>query len=618
MDIDSRRINSILGNISASLGKEEKKIINELNEEQQGWEYSLTQENICPSRYKGFYANSDIEELESLEKNEPFSPSVSKALSCFVESIIPNTNEGLMKYMMKVWTKDPKLIGSPSAEGYVYAEVVGGAQGLIAIKVPQRPEYDQLSHEYVIGKYALNPLRSECPHFLYILGKFLCNPPIIGDEKKLIGICSENSSPSNLVTYLILENLNPSTSIGDYVVSLPDDQEGLMFLCSSLYQVLRALRIGINRCGFVHNDLHSGNVLMREIKDPQFPSYLKYSDGYLLTDGSIATIIDFGRTRAILDVGEEDANVGPYLPFLIELGIEPNSMNEFYDIYKLLCFLLLDMKERTDTLLYDRLARLFRFFNKREPIPSVLKNQWDSRFAFPLMPEVTLGLEDFIEHFESVFSDIIPLIFSTSMPEGTILSCEDYQCLTPKGIQDHIERDQRPIKTLDEFMLYVGSMYQQNPDVTSIDVKKKIDSIGFNITPGNISQLMTSGIKDMYSTMSMSLYPVSINTMKVSMLSKPDVARDYEKSLSILRNALDKDDKLHKTMISLKILFIVYPELMTPLWNEYVKVFKKHEHKIKKAIKALMEDVKLLKTDVPAKEIGKLYPTALNMSNSLA
>lgn len=612
MDITSTRINKTLHAIQLTRGQ--SALIDQLQKEQDVIEKKLSSRAICSRKHLSF-ANSTISDLEDLEKSQPYSPSVSKVLSCFIESIVPSNNDGFMRYMLKAWTKNPKLIGSPSAEGYVYAEVVGDASGLIAVKVPQKPEYDQLSHEYVIGKYALNALRNICPHFLFILGKFLCNPPII-EGKKLLGICSDHSSSNNLVTYLILENLNPSVSIGDYVHSLPDDLRGLRSMCSSLYQVLRALKIGMNSCGFVHNDLHSGNVLMRELKDTVDTSYLKYEDGYLMTDGTIATIIDFGRTRAILDLGHKSISVGPYLPFLVQLGVEPDAMNEFYDIYKLLCFLLLDMQDRQKTVLYDRLLRLFRFFNKSESVSKVLEEQWDSRFSFPLMSEVTLGFVDFIKHFEDVFSDVLSSIFSTTLPQGKVLSCDNFQCLSPEGIRAQIEKSPSPIKTLDEFMIYVGTLYHQDQGLTSHKVREKLNAIGMNISPEYLSTLMEKEIVTMSSLLKNSLYPTSINSIPAPMRHEKSTITKYESGLSVLVDALSKDEDIHKNFIILKILFACYPELNNGTYARYTKVFHLLEKTIRNSLSLLSSDAQLLKMTM-GKKAQQLYPTLFNIYTSV-
>lgn len=65
-------------------------------------------------------------------------------------------------------------------------------------------------------------------------------------------------------------------------------------------QTVAALASAFIRTGFVHGDLHGGNILMRKTKKTE----LKYEDMSLPTNGMYAIIMDFQRSSFSYDITE--------------------------------------------------------------------------------------------------------------------------------------------------------------------------------------------------------------------------------------------------------------------------------------------------------------------------
>jgi hypothetical protein len=158
-----------------------------------------------------------------------------------------------------------------------------GEPGVFAIK--NKETISGLITDFLIGVLGLNPLRQEIPNFIFTYGIFKCSRPMIRDDK-LIDWCYDY----NNIPYLMIESINPPLQLS-HVMRGIDISLFLNLYC----QVILAIQLANERMSFCHNDLHEGNILVRDTPYSKY-YYLCYklkNTTYYLYTNKIATIIDF-------------------------------------------------------------------------------------------------------------------------------------------------------------------------------------------------------------------------------------------------------------------------------------------------------------------------------------
>jgi len=236
-------------------------------------------------------------------------------------------------------------IGGESADGYamlVDVNEITTGKDLFVLKSPKRSEFSQeLLHEYFVGAFGTNMLRSYMPTFTYIFGTFQCSLPYIDSTEYLgdtvptskanryaLTYCQNNRFPVNYVLYEKVSGI----SLGEFVRTCTIEE----FL-SILIQIIFAIQTAYDLFQFSHNDLHTENVLVVTLEQP-ISIVLRYPDGrqqYLQTR-VVAKIIDYGRSHIVYQGRHYGSEV-------IMQGIYPDRPFPLNDIYKLLMFSLLDM-----------------------------------------------------------------------------------------------------------------------------------------------------------------------------------------------------------------------------------------------------------------------------------
>jgi len=145
---------------------------------------------------------------------------------------------------------------------------------------------DDIEHEYYVG-LLLNNIRQYIPNFVSTIGYFKGNP-----GTKNISPCSKKVNSEMHVRFLLLEII-PGQHV--YKELHIDDHFRL------LIQIAFALEIVQKEYGFVHYNLHRGNVMMKQLSRDVL---IKYPNFQLQTN-TIAVIIDFGRSYSNKTGGHE-------------------------------------------------------------------------------------------------------------------------------------------------------------------------------------------------------------------------------------------------------------------------------------------------------------------------
>jgi hypothetical protein len=296
-------------------------------------------------------------------------------------------------------------IGQESAFGYAILGGFKDASDLFVIKVPSdRSDGKDLYTERFVSEFATNHMRSiGVPNFSMTYGHFVCSRPIIDTRtKKVVEYCS--SRTDDKVPYLVYENISNSVSAEDYIKTATVEQTLSLYL-----QVVTALSVANRKTGFVHQDLHPGNLLMRYIeKGEKFQIPYPRADEttvYIKTD-SVATIIDYGLS--IIRYPNDFSSSSSEEPKM-HGNIERDSLRygryhsiswPLNDAYKLLMFLALYAYKSGNRLAFEKLKQIYGFFNNEvNSIVQAINKQYGLRYTLPYTEKTRhFTMDDLIRH----------------------------------------------------------------------------------------------------------------------------------------------------------------------------------------------------------------------------
>lgn len=268
-----------------------------------------------------------------------------------------------------------KQIGDDSAFGYALRGSLSDKSNMFVIKSPRNPEVDELSHEAVVGLYAMNNLRRYLPNYMYVYSYTKCSPPLLSNKETLTWCAADKPG----VSYLINENVRDARSLGEFIKDpkITKDDVWVVFL-----QLFNALNLAYEKYEFTHYDMHAGNVLVREYsRIMAIPFYKNGTIRGYMASKYIPYIIDYGNTRVKL---------GKFNCGRLALGsYVKNPLQAFplHDVYKIIGFTtqyLLDgyNESKKDTLNF--MQTLFNYFNEGSVVDRVKRREADMRDYFEL------------------------------------------------------------------------------------------------------------------------------------------------------------------------------------------------------------------------------------------
>ncbi len=338
---------------------------------------------------------SDLRDIKSKMGEKFYDFDVVQKASCSINAIFHpiSGSQGVLSVAQIIRESVTGLsrIGQESAMGYALLGGVKGVSDLFVIKVPsERSKGQDLYTERFVTEFGTNYMRKiGVPNFAVTYGHFLCSRPIIDtDTRKVLEYCSPLSNEK--VPYLVYENIGNSISAESYVQRASVNQFLSMYL-----QCMFAIDIASRKIGFTHQDLHPGNVLMREIQGQargerfQIP-YEKENGGFIYVKAdSVATIIDFGLST-IQYPNQFTGNVenlnsavhGSIEQGPIQYGRYSDIVWPLHDAYKFLLFLALYTRESKNVQVFNKIQQVFRFFSS-EDINVAINSQFDLRYTLP-------------------------------------------------------------------------------------------------------------------------------------------------------------------------------------------------------------------------------------------
>ena len=182
--------------------------------------------------------------------------------------------------------------------------------------------------DYINKEYEINVQLASLPNFIKYYCKIECNDSIknIINHKENISnykICHYGDNP---VSILVM-NYYKLGSIYDYEWS----KDNFYILKNLIKQVVFAVILAYEKIGFIHGDLHCGNVLIKAKRNDE----IIYKDKVLIVDTFECVIMDFEKSK--LNVINKYSDLFRGIIKLINSIIDNNKMklNIIYDVSRL-------------------------------------------------------------------------------------------------------------------------------------------------------------------------------------------------------------------------------------------------------------------------------------------
>ncbi len=437
---------------------------------------NLSTTSICPLPALGKdqtrIDNLKKKKLQKISKDQFYNPEVMRETMCITDAIVYTqpVQKGSVTSLQRTrqWIRNLRQIGTESVYGYALAADLEGevpeessSFPMYVLKAPRSEEADEeLTHELFIGLFGTNPLRSFVPNFAYVYGGFQCAGPIIDPKTRQVATwCTRRGLGS--VNYVIYENIAPSVSFHEYVQKCSPSQFWVQYL-----QILYALRQAQSVNGFTHYDLHSNNVLIRQIDtDEEFSIPYNTENGreYLKTD-RIATIIDYGNSYIVY----EAQNYGSYGKE--SFFVSPRRSYPFHDAYKLLLLAISNAKSARNLAVVEEGIRILSFFNS-SPTKTILEREISLAYSLPYTEKAAgKTLDDLLRYIRSR----CPCEFITIKPTTRrVLGCSGTDlCLTSSQLRREVDMETQRVP-VSLFGFYdIATRYSAQNDIPRLNLVK--------------------------------------------------------------------------------------------------------------------------------------------------
>lgn len=366
--------------------------------------------------------------------NEFYNASLMESTTCIIESIVKKYyNSDKYRWRIKDWFRNLSQIGEPSKFGYAIASELknNDLNKPFIIKTARDKRNDTLEHEYIVGAFGTNRLRSIIPNFAYVFGIFRCLPTYIHTTARgaeILTWCNNTVKGKN-VNYIVYENIVENITWKNYIVDCTIEELVKYYLA-----ILLALKTAYDEIGFTHYDLHFNNVLMRETNNYSVPYSYKDSTVYIIGN-KIPTFIDYGFSA----IDYEGENYG------VELNREyvKSRGYPYSDAYKLLGFTLniLIHYELVDKI--EVMTNIMRFFTSID-IQTLVNIDGNQRYNLPYDTRIdNMDLEVLIDYVidnnpRYLTNDHFVDDENNLDPNIQILNCANLQCRDDNYLNPHV------------------------------------------------------------------------------------------------------------------------------------------------------------------------------------
>lgn len=468
----------------------------------------------CPIENKYSHFNADL--FKEIQSEEFYNPYINWIGECFIDSLSQGRDKFLINQKIKNHIINLKKIGISGSYGFTflsdYQTNKKKTKELFVIKssIYEDDKFDESRHEVLIG-LELNKLRNKVPNFAYVYGGFNCGLPMIINDKAQ-NWCSAN----NNVGYIVYEYIKSTIRFQDYISNCSTEQ-----FIEKYLQILLSLNLAYKETDFTHYDLHTDNVLLRDIENNKIAIKYNFPNNrirYLLTD-KIMTIIDYGFAH----IKRNNNNLGN--PLFTYHGIDPSSSHIYGDAFKLLGFSMLIMRHHNYPV-YRSLYPLLRFFNNKDSVDDVIVRGRKEFYIFKKKDDSNLdNLITFILNNYKCSSFIV-----NTPPMGyKYVNCDDNKC-------DSLQSITRLFSDYDYEDLFekIYTQGMNNVKYSNYLSARKFKIKQINNEEEKINKLISSLIH----------YRLDVNN-----LFDLNYMREYKRYLSKLAKLIDLTDKLKYNLI---------------------------------------------------------------------
>jgi hypothetical protein len=429
-------------------------------------------------------------------------------MGCLIDALV-SQEDIIPDIRLRRWITDISRIGGASAEGMAF-KLQSGPYPLYVIKVAADPNDDTLPHEAIVGMGAINKLRNRIPNFMHTYGAFMCSPPILDDNGKVVAWCP---AKTNSISYLVLENIQDGEALGSVIWDLDENEYLQIYL-----QILNALNLAYKEFDYTHYDLHANNVLIQTLSyDISVPLYNPNGGIVYIKTRRLARIIDYGFSHIYL----QGQHFGKYE--LEHVSVYPEESFPMHDAYKVLLssyyYSLNQIKnntivqQRTLSPISQVVNNIYSFFKEGKTAEERLKErnskQWSDYFQ-PSDIHKSTKLDTLLSFILSKYS---PYFISSDQPTDAISTiCED-NCIDWDAFIQQVFNQTRLPTTLEDYCQAYTAIEKLSSNDYKVELRKWLQQFNTDVAYNNEKDPMLNKLNDSI---------VSINTIQLLTIDDPN------------------------------------------------------------------------------------------------
>nr|QBK89532.1 MAG: SNF-related serine/threonine-protein kinase [Pithovirus LCPAC001] len=292
----------------------------------------------------------DIDSLVYDSQKKFYVPEFLQALACYSSySIFINSpyKKEIYKNIYAFWKKIRSVASGKQGTVYESTKLEQGDAFLIKVTSDEINSYDTY-HEIFAG-FVLNRYRTQIPNFMYTYGYIDVCGPLHGTN--LSGVKTMCISGGKNI-YSIVERINPGTTLKDFLNYGMVTEDFLKIYL----QIILALHTARD-IQYVHNDLHTSNVVMRNLSKMVLVPYKFRGKTIYIKTNKIPTIIDYGYSYFKL-------NGNTFGVYGVEnSGVYWDRYHPIMDSFKILMFMIQGVGY-----ISDPIQNLVKFFDKKADV----------------------------------------------------------------------------------------------------------------------------------------------------------------------------------------------------------------------------------------------------------
>jgi hypothetical protein len=432
----------------------------------------MESKKVCAS-VKGNYKDN-INNFVTLRKNygigSPQYQSDLPRMSCAIQALLRdmqheaskhNSTLGMAKQGITSVLKPHFMLSDSSVEGVTWNVGFEGEPDVALLKYGVNKDVNATSslteyvpdisvnliHEIVVG-YLLNTLSNLTPNFMYYYGGFVCSVPLSSDPDvtsvktnyNFDDLCSTVSAANSTVVAMF-ELVPQAKPLGEFTVdTFLAGALSTVDYTQILAQVFASLDIAHTKLGFIHGDLHGGNILVTKLTKPE-PSIR-----YTLSNGQTIELNNVNYLVKIIDYGFSTIKHPQLAKRLHPLRYEHDGMSTYYLVHKYQNALLSDTEFSPEFLDFARVMEsiFYRYQVATTTTKSGVLNDAHVKFLKDLTKRYAVSFPHGKGNWVGYFDDLIEEMCDASRNTQRAATCDD----TDPTLVTHWKRIEQGLNTV--------------------------------------------------------------------------------------------------------------------------------------------------------------------------